>query len=58
MRSKAAEQAERDARFTKLWNQGLSVEVIAQRLGFAKASVSTTRARLGLEPRTGKADWS
>lgn len=58
MRSKAQDQAARDERFTKLWNEGLSTEIIAQRLGMAKASITTTRARLGLEPRRGKADWS
>ena len=58
MRSKAEEQAEKDVRFAKLWKQGLSTEIIASRMGMAKSSVTTTRTRLGLEPRTGKADWS
>jgi len=50
---------ERDALFTKLWNQGLSHEVISQRTGLARNSIQPTRRRLGLEPRTGNdRQWS
>lgn len=43
--------AERDAKFVKLWNQNLSQEVIAARLGLQRKSLRTLRDRLGLAKR-------
>lgn len=58
MRSKAQHQADRDARFIKLWNQGIAAEVISARLGLSRKGIGDARVRLGLEPRTSKANWS
>lgn len=57
--ARKADQAKRDALFTKLWNQGLSTDVIRQRTGFARNSIPEVRARLGLPERTGNASrWA
>lgn len=42
---------DRDAKFVKLWNQNLSQDVIAARLGLQRKSLRTLRDRLGLAKR-------
>lgn len=45
---------DRDARFTKLWNEGLAIAVIAIRLGIDRTTVRAMRIRLGLPERSRK----
>lgn len=42
---------DKDARFIKLWNDGLSIMVIAARLGIDRSNVRRMRIRLGLPER-------
>lgn len=42
---------DRDAKFVKLWNQNLSQDVIATRLGLRKKSLRGLRERTGVEER-------
>jgi hypothetical protein len=51
MKRTQEQQDELDARFTKLWNQGLSLDVITARTGMTKGGAIKARARLELEPR-------
>jgi hypothetical protein len=49
-----AGQDAKDARLTRLWNQGLVIRVIAEEMGFTQqTSVTHAAKRLGLTPRQG-----
>jgi DNA-directed RNA polymerase specialized sigma24 family protein len=44
-------EAQRRETFISMWNDGATIEAIAEALDMKRASVSTRRAELGLEPR-------